>query len=285
MAVLIYVETDPTYPDRLQAFDLPPKKFFYRTPEYTVTVDSDIGHAKSSVVKGESPKWTEDLTVGLTAGGMLSIVISKKRLLGGFKDIGICKRAYDDVVKELSLIPASSESSLVKWPVQSLPETKRQSQNMWLGFSLTSEKPEDETHRDPNAETIEVVTGPPEVHVGSPERVDGSDIPSARDLVDQVATIAGAPSSQPALRSVYDRSSEITAGLNDVQGPAFVGLEQILRGLEPFCKPFEAISEIHPYAKVAMTVLSLIPKTLFAELDREDCVRDTCEYIKDVFSF
>ncbi|KAI0026339.1 hypothetical protein K488DRAFT_75421, partial [Vararia minispora EC-137] len=194
-------KTVPTYPNRLQAYNLPPKKLFRKKPKYTVTVDSGIGRAKTGVAKGESPVWTDDLVVELTAGGKLSIIISKKRLLGGFKDIGICKRAYDDVVKELSPIPASSESSLVKWPVQSLLGTEKKSQNMWLGFSLTSEKPEDERQRDPNAKTTEAVPGPAEVRVGSSHRVDGSDIPSARDLVDQVATIAGAPSSQPALRS------------------------------------------------------------------------------------
>ncbi|KAI0028413.1 hypothetical protein K488DRAFT_89761 [Vararia minispora EC-137] len=269
------------YMKSLQAYNLPPKKLFRKKPKYTVTVDSGIERAKTGVANGESPVWTDDLAVELTAGGKLSIVISRKDR-GGFEDIGICERAYDDVVKELP--PVTASSRLVKWPVQSLLGTVK-SQNMWLGFFLTSRKSEDETQGDPNAQAMGVVPGAAEVRIGSSERVDGLDIPSSRNLVDQVANIAEAPSSQPALRAVYDHRGEISTVSNVVQGPAFVGLEQILRGLEPFCKLFEATSEIHPYAKVAMTVLSLIPKTLFAELDREDCVRDTCTYIGDIFSF
>ncbi|EGN96851.1 hypothetical protein SERLA73DRAFT_185049 [Serpula lacrymans var. lacrymans S7.3] len=47
----------------------------------------------------------------------------------------------------------------------------------------------------------------------------------------------------------------------------------------------DAVFEIHPYAKAAWSILSLIPKSLVAQLNRDQKIQDLWSTASDMFDF
>ncbi|KAJ7221322.1 hypothetical protein GGX14DRAFT_669358 [Mycena pura] len=70
---------------------------------------------------------------------------------------------------------------------------------------------------------------------------------------------------------------------------AFEPLSEIfgnfLKNLEIFCGVVDAITEIHPYAKLAWNLIKWIPNSLLSELDLQDSITGLCKALDDTLLF
>ncbi|KAJ7221335.1 hypothetical protein GGX14DRAFT_558831 [Mycena pura] len=93
------------------------------------------------------------------------------------------------------------------------------------------------------------------------------------------------------LSAALERREELSAVGDAATGlvQAFEPLSEIfgnfLKNLEIFCGVVDAITEIHPYAKLAWNLIKWIPNSLLSEIDLQDSITDLCKALDGTLSF
>ncbi|KAF7974596.1 hypothetical protein HWV62_11876 [Athelia sp. TMB] len=103
-------------------------------------------------------------------------------------------------------------------------------------------------------------------------------IRSARKRVDNIRSpppIAGK------LEQAFSTASDAADGLGDFSDT----LGFLLSKLKVFVDVTDQLAEIHPYAKLAWSILSLVPKVVIAAKERDESLCDLMNTIEDVHSF
>ncbi|KZP22985.1 hypothetical protein FIBSPDRAFT_465289 [Athelia psychrophila] len=83
------------------------------------------------------------------------------------------------------------------------------------------------------------------------------------------------------IESAVGGSAESAGALS----PIVVSLSALLDKMKPFVDIVDKMAEIHPYAKIAWSILSLIPKSIIAQRERDESLCNLMEIIKDVHIF
>ncbi|KAF8509646.1 quinon protein alcohol dehydrogenase-like superfamily [Hysterangium stoloniferum] len=88
----------------------------------------------------------------------------------------------------------------------------------------------------------------------------------------------GSPPILRAVQPVYELVdvSNITS-MNDLWSP-------VLKKIEAFMTSADKIAEVHPYAKIAWTALSFVPKTAFAQMNRDNRIKPLLESMDNIYT-
>ncbi|KZP15430.1 hypothetical protein FIBSPDRAFT_81749 [Athelia psychrophila] len=89
----------------------------------------------------------------------------------------------------------------------------------------------------------------------------------------------------PPITDKIERAVGGSAEFTDTFSPIAVSLSALLDKIKPFVDIADQLAEIHPYAKMAWSILSLIPKSIIAQRERDESLCNLMETIKDVHIF
>ncbi|KAI0342260.1 hypothetical protein BDW22DRAFT_1429124 [Trametopsis cervina] len=78
-----------------------------------------------------------------------------------------------------------------------------------------------------------------------------------------------------------DAIDKIDETMNNSDSP----WEPILANIKSFVDKFDGIAEIHPYAKIAWGVISVVPKLFLSQIEKDQSMQDLIETMGDMFAF
>ncbi|KZT54162.1 WD40 repeat-like protein [Calocera cornea HHB12733] len=113
-----------------------------------------------------------------------------------------------------------------------------------------------------------------------PATVDASMQSAIAEADTKTTALQGLPGLS-AVSTSTGKISEMTDGLGGIAS----AWEPLLDKLDAFTQMMDVVSEVHPYAKMAWTVLSAAYKVVRAQQDRDDKLLSLVEKMKDVYEF
>ncbi|KAI0264964.1 hypothetical protein BC834DRAFT_1033390, partial [Gloeopeniophorella convolvens] len=253
---------------------------FIKHRRFYVTATDGVTTKRTKAIKKEKQlaRWDESLdSLTLDPSSRLTLRVFAKRDNHDDALVGELELPYTE------LVHGSAPRDFHLAPVN--PSTK-QSQRITLRLVITIERAEHHSEAAFSSNVSEPSSVPGKVN-DSPIRTPSStpsaaetvpSAPSVAEMLDRVSLpavnkAAGklAASSAP-VSSMADYAEQVPDAL-DQAGNTYDTWSVVLARMKWVVDCTEKIAEIHPYAKIAWSVLSLIPKTIFAQVKLDENVK------------
>ncbi|KIK32138.1 hypothetical protein CY34DRAFT_182822, partial [Suillus luteus UH-Slu-Lm8-n1] len=122
----------------------------------------------------------------------------------------------------------------------------------------------------------------------APSNIEGQAGPSGVEVeANTQLALQGAQEAEQRMRSLPEPEITVASALQGAQEDLDVleNFEEYLKPLKIFDAVIGEISDAHPYAKIALGVLSCAAKIILAQRDRDDSIRELLRKLGEVYSF
>ncbi|KIM86900.1 hypothetical protein PILCRDRAFT_815342 [Piloderma croceum F 1598] len=232
--------------------NLPNNGLFKRLDKFYVefAIDGQLKHTKSHTAKGNAASWTESFYFDALGSSVLECRVHTKHKIGSDDFIGGTKDAIDSLLTEGAAGVVTRE--LCKFDALGNPCKTQTIIEL----------------------TIVAVPNASDAGVLNMEET----VTQQNDVLDSMIP---APSSINQIQEAADTSA---TGLNNIQSVSATW-GPLLQKVKLLSELVDSIAEIHPYAKMAWSILSATHKTIIVQADRDDCIVHLVQVMDDVYSF